>query len=116
MSDMINHPTHYTKEGIEPIDYIESHNFNFNLGNAVKYITRAGEKVLFGETKLDATIRDLQKAEWYCRREWQRLEKSRHLADESVSELPKPGHEHVSNAPCTEKFFVQGDCTAHAGL
>lgn len=116
MSDMINHPAHYTKEGIEPIDYIESHNFNFNLGNAVKYITRAGEKVLFGETKLDATIRDLQKAEWYCRREWQRLESSRHLANESSGKLSETGHEHVSNTSGDEKLFIPGSCEKIRGL
>lgn len=35
---------HYQQGGIEPIDYINSNNLNFNLGNVVKYITRAGKK------------------------------------------------------------------------
>ena len=36
--------SHYQCLGIEPIDYINSHNFNFNLGNAIKYISRCGKK------------------------------------------------------------------------
>ena len=35
---------HYLQGGIEPIDFINSHNMNFNLGNAIKYITRCNHK------------------------------------------------------------------------
>ncbi len=45
---------HYQQGQIEPIDFINSHNMNFNLGNAVKYITRCNHK----GTKKD----DLKKA------------------------------------------------------
>ena len=38
-TDEINHPAHYN-DGIECIDYIESHHMNFNRGNAIKYATR----------------------------------------------------------------------------
>ena len=62
----INHPAHYT-QGIEAIDFIESHRLNFSLGNAIKYIVRAGLKD--GEPTLEA----LQKAEWYLEREIARL-------------------------------------------
>ena len=42
---MINHPDHYLKEsGFEVIDVIEAWNLDFSLGNAVKYIARAGLK------------------------------------------------------------------------
>lgn len=41
--DMVNHPPHY-QHGIEPIEFIESHNLNFCLGSAVKYIARAPYK------------------------------------------------------------------------
>ena len=37
----INHPSYYSGK-IEVIDYIEDHQMNFNRGNAVKYISRAG--------------------------------------------------------------------------
>lgn len=65
MSDAVNHPTHYTSHpsGIECIDVTE--HMNFNRGNAVKYIWRAGDK--------GNEIQDLQKAVWYLDREIVRL-------------------------------------------
>lgn len=62
----INHPKHYT-QGIEAIDFIDSHRLNFSLGNAVKYIVRAGLKD--GEPAEEA----LQKAVWYLEHEIKRL-------------------------------------------
>ncbi len=59
----INHPEYYRNGGIEAIDFIESHSLNFNLGNVIKYITRAGKKD--GEDTLTA----LRKARWYLERE-----------------------------------------------
>ena len=55
----VNHPSHYNK-GIETIDYIESWNMDFNTGNVIKYVTRAGYK--------DNKLEDLQKAKWYLER------------------------------------------------
>lgn len=60
---------HYQIVGIEPIDFINSHNFNFNLGNAIKYISRCGKKD--GES----VAKDLQKAIDYLNFEIERLEK-----------------------------------------
>lgn len=62
----INHPDYYN-QGIEAIDFIDSHNLNFSRGNAVKYIVRAGLKD--GETEQEA----LEKAVWYLEREIDRL-------------------------------------------
>lgn len=45
-NDNVNHPSHYANGKIEVIDFIEDKNFNFHLGNAVKYICRAGKKDL----------------------------------------------------------------------
>ena len=56
----VNHPSHYNK-GIETIDYIESWNMDFNIGNVIKYVTRAGYK--------DNKLEDLEKAKWYLERE-----------------------------------------------
>lgn len=64
--DPINRPKHYTAGGIEPIDFIESHDLGFHLGNVVKYITRAKHK--------GAELTDLKKARWYLDRKIQRLE------------------------------------------
>lgn len=65
---LINHPSHY-KSGdgsIEVINIIEAFSLNFPLGNAVKYILRAGKK--------DCEIQDLKKAVWYLNRHIQNLE------------------------------------------
>jgi DNA repair exonuclease SbcCD ATPase subunit len=65
VSDSINHPPHYTHGGIETIDFIEAKELNWNLGNVVKYVSRAGHK---GDK-----LEDLKKAAWYLRREIERL-------------------------------------------
>lgn len=62
-NEQINHPDYYVKNGIEVIDFIDAHNLNFNCGNVIKYITRAGHKD--GEDKLTA----LNKALWYLQHE-----------------------------------------------
>ena len=62
MSDAVNHPSHYTDGNIEVIEYIEDKKLDYCLGNAVKYISRAGKK---DPTK---EIEDLQKADWYIKR------------------------------------------------
>lgn len=58
-SDLVNHPKHYTwlkdKCGIEVIDI--TRHLDFDLGNAIKYILRAGKK--------EDSIQDLRKAIWY---------------------------------------------------
>lgn len=60
-ADNVNHPAHYKVGGIETIDFIEAKKLNYNLGNVVKYITRADHK---GNTQ-----EDLLKARWYLNRE-----------------------------------------------
>ena len=66
-SDPVNHPDHYksSKSGIECIQITE--HMNFCLGNAVKYIWRAG-------LKSASPVEDLKKAVWYLNREIARLE------------------------------------------
>lgn len=65
--ESVNHPKHYNKQvpGVECIDVVE--HFNFNRGNAIKYIWRASEK--------GKEVEDLQKAIWYIQREIERLER-----------------------------------------
>ena len=60
-ADAVNHPSHYKVGGIETIDFIEAKKLGYNLGNVVKYITRADHK----GNKLE----DLRKAQWYLTRE-----------------------------------------------
>lgn len=67
--DPVNHPAHYTHGGVEVIDAVEAWELDFCLGNAVKYIARAGKK---DPSKL---VEDLQKARWYLNRAIDRLSK-----------------------------------------
>lgn len=67
--DLVNHPSHYKKGGIETIDFIEAKKLNYNLGNVVKYITRAGLK------DKNTHLTDLEKARWYLQREIDNLGK-----------------------------------------
>ena len=60
--DNVNHPAHYTYGSIEVIDAIESLLLPYHLGNAVKYIARAGRK------DPAKTEEDLRKAIWYINR------------------------------------------------
>lgn len=63
MNDNVNHPAHYTDGNIEVIDFIEDKKLGYHLGNAVKYIARAGKK------DPDKYVEDLRKAVWYLQRE-----------------------------------------------
>lgn len=77
----VSHPSHYTwlkdKCGIEVIDI--TRHLGFDLGNAVKYILRAGRKPIINENLSDdfnkAAIQDLKKAIWYLNDEINRIEK-----------------------------------------
>ena len=62
MAESVNHPSHYNLGKIEVIDAIEDWQLDFHLGNAVKYIARAGRK------DPAKTKEDLQKAIWYLQR------------------------------------------------
>lgn len=64
--DVVRHPAHYTAyKGLEVIDLTEQ--MNFNRGNAIKYIARAGLKDPATE------VEDLMKACWYIEREVKRI-------------------------------------------
>jgi hypothetical protein len=71
MSEQVNHPAHYggADDPYEAIKVIEAWGLGFCLGNAVKYISRAGKK-----PSTDA-VTDLRKAAWYVQREIERLSK-----------------------------------------
>jgi len=58
--DQVNHPPHYTAGGIETIDFIEAKGLDYNLGNVVKYVSRADQK--------GNKLQDLEKARWYLER------------------------------------------------
>jgi hypothetical protein len=63
MSDSVNHPGHYGGEWnpYEVINVVVAWGLNFNLGNVVKYVSRAG--------KNGDALEDLRKARWYLDRD-----------------------------------------------
>lgn len=91
--ESVNHPSHYTDHpsGVECIEITE--HMNFNLGNAIKYIWRAGLK--------GKQLQDLEKAAWYINREIDRLSKNandmttddmmRKLCDSNQNHTPSMG-------------------------
>ena len=67
-TDNVRHPSHYVDgRKYEPKDVIRDWNLNFNLGSAVKYISRAGRK--------DDIIQDLKKAKQFIDFEIEALER-----------------------------------------
>jgi cytochrome c biogenesis protein ResB len=68
--ETVNHPLHYGGDTVyEAIKVIEAWELGFCLGNAVKYIARAGKK------DERTAVEDLKKAAWYLNREIERLSK-----------------------------------------
>ena len=76
-NDNVKHPSHYTYGKIECIDFILDTELNFPLGNAVKYIVRAGRKESVGKTITEKQIEDLKKAKQYIDFEIEHLEGKR---------------------------------------
>lgn len=74
-TELVNNPRHYQwlREvcGIEPIDICR--HLNFNRGNALKYLIRAGRKHEEGYTDLEKEISDIKKALWYLQDELNQL-------------------------------------------
>lgn len=74
-SDNVNHPKHYTSHpsGVECIE-ITKH-YDFCVGNAIKYLWRAGLKSEQGYSSDEKQIEDLKKAVWYINKKIEMLEK-----------------------------------------
>ena len=78
----IEHPAHYAAgRRYEPKDVIRDWNLNFNLGSAVKYISRAGRK--------DDAIEDLRKAIQFIQFEIDYLKEVDIDAERNSSEQPE---------------------------
>jgi len=74
IAEMVDHPNHYRKSsGIEVIDVIETWNLDFSLGNALKYIARAGLK--------EDRDQDLDKAIWYLMRALEKEDDPEHRSN-----------------------------------
>ncbi len=67
MAENVDHPKHYVSHasGVECIQVTE--HFNFNIGNAIKYLWRSDLK--------GKQVEDLEKAIWYIKRELKRIGK-----------------------------------------
>lgn len=70
----VNHPDYYNTGKIEVIDYIEDKHLGFHLGNAIKYISRAGLK------NKSKAKEDIEKAIWYLQRYIEKLDTEKHTA------------------------------------
>ena len=86
-SDSVDHPSHYNSGKIEVIEAIEDWKLDFHLGNAVKYVARAGKK------NPEKTIEDLEKAIWYINRKVVLL-----VCEKTASKVPKPDDTPIKRA------------------
>ena len=77
-NDVIKNPSHYCYGKYQPKDVIRDWGLNFNLGNAVKYISRAGRK--------DDIIQDLKKARQYLEFEIEAIEEERAFQEQKEEE------------------------------
>ena len=72
--EKVNHPKHYNSHpsGIECIEI--ARHYCFSIGNAFKYLWRAGLKKDNGLKDIDKEIEDLEKAIWYIKDRIKQLE------------------------------------------
>lgn len=79
MSDSINHPSHYTSHpsGVECISITQW--YDFSIGNAIKYLWRAGLKKDSSLDDVVKEIEDLKKAIWYINNKIKLLETTNNL-------------------------------------
>jgi len=75
MIENVNHPDHYGGKDnpFEVIKIIEHFNLDFHLGNAIKYIIRAGKK------DVNKELEDIDKAIWYLTRKKESLIKNKNI-------------------------------------
>ena len=76
-TDNVNHPAHYNSHpsGIECIEIARHH--NFNIGNSIKYLWRAGLKSEKGMEDADKQVEDLRKAIFYINDEIERIKSNK---------------------------------------
>lgn len=81
--EAVNHPLHYGGEDnpYEHIKVARAWEMNYELGNATKYICRAGKK--------HDAIEDLKKAAWYIHAEIQRRDPTYKTPQEEIKEMKK---------------------------
>lgn len=114
--DNVNHPKHYTSDpsGIECID-ITRHR-NFNVGNAIKYLWRAGLKIDADKSSINKQIEDLEKAVWYIVDEIHRLGGRCTVKTDSINTCLPIDNESIIDAALNYKMKVADNDVTILGL
>lgn len=115
-NDQVNHPKHYTSDpsGIECID-ITRHR-NFNIGNAIKYLWRAGLKEDKDRKLIDKQVEDLNKAIWYLVDEIHRLGGRCTVKTDSINTCLPIDNESIINATLNYHEKINGQDVSILGL
>lgn len=114
--DNVNHPKHYTSDpsGIECID-ITRHR-NFNVGNSIKYLWRAGLKIDADKSSINKQIEDLEKAVWYIVDEIHRLGGRCTVKTDSINTCLPIDNESIVEAALNYHMKVNGKDVSILGL
>lgn len=115
-NDQVNHPKHYISDpsGIECID-VTRHR-NFNIGNAIKYLWRAGLKEDKDRKLIDKQIEDLNKAVWYLVDEIHRLGGRCTVKTDSINTCLPIDNESIINATLNYHEKINGQDVSILGL
>lgn len=115
-NDQVNHPKHYTSDpsGIECID-VTRHR-NFNIGNAIKYLWRAGLKEDKDRKLVDKQIEDLNKAIWYLVDEIHRLGGRCTVKTDSINTCLPIDNESIIDAALNYHEKINGQDVSILGL
>lgn len=114
--DNVNHPKHYTSDpsGIECID-VTRHR-NFNIGNAIKYLWRAGLKEDKDRKLIDKQVEDLNKAIWYLVDEIHRLGGRCTVKTDSINTCLPIDNESIIDAALNYHEKINGQDVSILGL
>ena len=115
-NDQVNHPKHYTSDpsGIECIN-ITRHR-NFNIGNAIKYLWRAGLKEDKDRKLIDKQVEDLNKAVWYLVDEIHRLGGRCTVKTDSINTCLPIDNESIIDAALNYHENINGQDVSILGL
>ena len=115
-NDQVNHPKHYTSDpsGIECID-ITRHR-NFNIGNAIKYLWRAGLKEDKDRKLIDKQVEDLNKAVWHLVDEIHRLGGRCTVKTDSINTCLPIDNESIIDAALNYHEKINGQDVSILGL
>ncbi len=115
-NDQVNHPKHYTSDpsGIECID-ITRHR-NFNIGNAIKYLWRAGLKEDKDRKLIYKQVEDLNKAIWYLVDEIHRLGGRCTVKTDSINTCLPIDNESIIDAALNYHEKINGQDVSILGL